>query len=771
MSFLLKVSSIVFALGCLWFSAVPTLAGTCTFRCQMRNASSAAVGAPFSVGPTAASDQPQCGTMCTESCSHSLTPAITAAQPMVTSIICVDGSAAYVDATPPTEAPRFVCGCDCVNTGGGAAINIPSAQTCARALASDPACVTACTALCLAGTTAPDTRVHAGATLSTGGASCAVASSSATPPADTPATGATGGSSVAPPTNANREAVPLQLSQPIDGVSVVSDFGNYIAVVYRYAIGLAGTAAVIMIVYGGFLYLLGSATSDVGKGKQIIQDAIIGLLLVLGAYTILATVNPNTLNLKMPDLQRIAAVALPAPPAPPDIVNHVTQDCNEDANCGPGRVCLLHNASGSITEGLRNMATHGAVGAGAGTVVAGPGVGTALGTAAGVAHGAAQDVSVSCGSASCGRCTGGASGERCRCVGPGCGVDRAHWSGGPVNNNFQITANIDYPCRAGLRCAAVAESIQGDSEYVCTGGAFSVCNVHRDPHVECTGTGDDWNYCWQRDDSSSNLVQGICLYGTWRDDAYRAGTGSVNMADADRGNCTGIIDASARSSTTQKCRAGAGVVCTATDSSFSTPFAGTNAMYSSGHVPSGLDRFNFFRKGCRKNIGATCTADEECPAKCVGGTCTGFCFVTVANLTSEARTLLQSARLFSGLHNIPEEFPAPNFLESACSSGCDETTTWSFIHTYLDSVWDNTPGDIVAKTTNYIDALRAMGGFKDEQFDHSACFPRRATGQKCDFPFQCRSNTCNRLGEVDIRVAPATLNAPMDMNVGAGTCG
>lgn len=76
---------------------------------------------------------------------------------------------------------------------------------------------------------------------------------------------------------------------------------QYIAAVERYAVGLALVAAIIMIVYGGFRYLLGSAFGDIATGKQIVLNAILGLLLALGAYMILNTINPNTLE--MPELK------------------------------------------------------------------------------------------------------------------------------------------------------------------------------------------------------------------------------------------------------------------------------------------------------------------------------------------------------------------------------------------------------------------------------------------------------------------------------------
>lgn len=73
-------------------------------------------------------------------------------------------------------------------------------------------------------------------------------------------------------------------------------FAQYVAAIYRYLIGLSVVAAAIMLVYGGFKYIVASSGAKVQDGKEIMTDAVIGLLLVLGAYTILATINPSTLS-------------------------------------------------------------------------------------------------------------------------------------------------------------------------------------------------------------------------------------------------------------------------------------------------------------------------------------------------------------------------------------------------------------------------------------------------------------------------------------------
>lgn len=96
-----------------------------------------------------------------------------------------------------------------------------------------------------------------------------------------------------------------------NGFIEVPFLAQYISAIQRYLIGLAGLAAVIMIVYGGFLYLLGSGMGEVGQGKSIITDAIIGLCITLAAYFILYTVNPNLTALHALRLPFIQEIELP----------------------------------------------------------------------------------------------------------------------------------------------------------------------------------------------------------------------------------------------------------------------------------------------------------------------------------------------------------------------------------------------------------------------------------------------------------------------------
>ncbi|MEK7083904.1 MAG: hypothetical protein AAB932_01590, partial [Patescibacteria group bacterium] len=73
---------------------------------------------------------------------------------------------------------------------------------------------------------------------------------------------------------------------------------QYISALYRYLLGIVLLVAAVMVVYGGCKYILGQTAGSIQGGKEIITDAIIGLVLVLGAVVILRTVNPSTTDLK-----------------------------------------------------------------------------------------------------------------------------------------------------------------------------------------------------------------------------------------------------------------------------------------------------------------------------------------------------------------------------------------------------------------------------------------------------------------------------------------
>lgn len=74
---------------------------------------------------------------------------------------------------------------------------------------------------------------------------------------------------------------------------------KYLPGVFNLAIGLSAVFAVIVIVVGGFKYMTTDALQGKEDGKNMVWNAVKGLFLVIGAWLILYTINPDLLNLKL----------------------------------------------------------------------------------------------------------------------------------------------------------------------------------------------------------------------------------------------------------------------------------------------------------------------------------------------------------------------------------------------------------------------------------------------------------------------------------------
>jgi len=82
--------------------------------------------------------------------------------------------------------------------------------------------------------------------------------------------------------------------------------GGFIQNFYTFALLISGILAFGAIVWGGIRYATGRGnSSSESEGKSWITNALIGLLLLAGAWIILQTINPNILNLTLPALPGI----------------------------------------------------------------------------------------------------------------------------------------------------------------------------------------------------------------------------------------------------------------------------------------------------------------------------------------------------------------------------------------------------------------------------------------------------------------------------------
>ena len=89
---------------------------------------------------------------------------------------------------------------------------------------------------------------------------------------------------------------PNQPFSSFDPKATTNPLGTYLNLIIKLIIGISAVLAVVMIVIGGLQYMTSELISSKEEGKERIKDALLGLLIALGAWALLNTINPNLLN-------------------------------------------------------------------------------------------------------------------------------------------------------------------------------------------------------------------------------------------------------------------------------------------------------------------------------------------------------------------------------------------------------------------------------------------------------------------------------------------
>ena len=78
-----------------------------------------------------------------------------------------------------------------------------------------------------------------------------------------------------------------------------NSIGEYIVAIYKYAIGIVGILAAVVMMFGGVRWIMaGGNASAISEAKAWIGAALTGLLLALGSWMILNTVNPTLVTIQ-----------------------------------------------------------------------------------------------------------------------------------------------------------------------------------------------------------------------------------------------------------------------------------------------------------------------------------------------------------------------------------------------------------------------------------------------------------------------------------------
>ena len=153
-----------------------------------------------------------------------------------------------------------------------------------------------------------------------------------------------------------------RLHEKIPGQENVDDLQSYLEALYRFGIAIVAILAVVMIGIGAFMYIVTAAgnLSKMANAKEIIGNAIFGLVMALLAWLILYVINPDLVGttLKMPK-KTINPEAYVSDEQPdPEVCRNPYRKLYQMGLCSGDKACVkdqceylssicLHNSAGS----------------------------------------------------------------------------------------------------------------------------------------------------------------------------------------------------------------------------------------------------------------------------------------------------------------------------------------------------------------------------------------------------------------------------------------
>lgn len=95
------------------------------------------------------------------------------------------------------------------------------------------------------------------------------------------------------------------------GIMTSDLLSRYIMAIYNYGLALAGILATIVLMFGGFNWIIsGGDPAKITQAKELIGGSIAGLAILMVAWVILNTINPNLINLKPIETPAVARVGI-----------------------------------------------------------------------------------------------------------------------------------------------------------------------------------------------------------------------------------------------------------------------------------------------------------------------------------------------------------------------------------------------------------------------------------------------------------------------------
>lgn len=148
----------------------------------------------------------------------------------------------------------------------------------------------------------------------------------------------------------------------------------YMIGLYNFLLSIVGIVAVMMLIIGGMRYITAAGNAAaISDAKDIIQNAVVGLIIALFSWVFIATINPDALYIKQPgasfltttvhgvcyqsfDLGSGACVCLdppvlPDPPTPPQADAEACEAaCQDNCNLPGSKACMAQGSPHEFTD-------------------------------------------------------------------------------------------------------------------------------------------------------------------------------------------------------------------------------------------------------------------------------------------------------------------------------------------------------------------------------------------------------------------------------------
>jgi hypothetical protein len=133
----------------------------------------------------------------------------------------------------------------------------------------------------------------------------------------------------------------LQLAETIltqiPGLTTIAQAGDLPGLfneLYKICIGVSATLAFLIIIWAGVMYMGGDSVTETKRAKEMIANALLGLVVVLSPYIVFSIVNPNILKFNINFSSTGASAPATAATAPAAATSATTNVCTNAAANG-----------------------------------------------------------------------------------------------------------------------------------------------------------------------------------------------------------------------------------------------------------------------------------------------------------------------------------------------------------------------------------------------------------------------------------------------------